>query len=134
MQPPKRIDQPLNQMLRESTTENEEEILYLLVSNVSRNIYIYPCTEFAFYTLTYKPYVEKQHPREEGPNTRDSEHERDLVTRALQEPYHEPVFCPSTMAEGCDSTAMVSNLTLDWGTASPIDARPGLNFPADFFR
>ena len=38
------------------------------------------------------------------------------------------------MAEGCDATMIVSNLTLDWGTASPIDAWLGLSFPADFFR
>lgn len=37
------------------------------------------------------------------------------------------------MVEGCDSTAVVSNLTLDWGTASPLQAWPGLGFPADFF-
>lgn len=51
----------------------------------------------------------------------------------LQEPYHEPAFCPPTMVEGCDSTTLVSNLTLDWGTASPLQAWPGLGFPADFF-
>ena len=37
------------------------------------------------------------------------------------------------MVEGCDSTALVPTLTLDWGTASPLQAWPGLGFPADFF-
>ncbi|CAN0497767.1 unnamed protein product, partial [Ectocarpus sp. 8 AP-2014] len=52
---------------------------------------------------------------------------------ATEEPYHEPAFCPSTMVEGCDSTALVSSLTLDWGTTSPLQAWPGLGFPADYF-
>lgn len=52
---------------------------------------------------------------------------------SFQEPYHEPAFCPSTMVEGCDSTILVPRLTLDWGTASPLQAWPGLGFPADFF-
>ncbi|CAM9800578.1 unnamed protein product [Ectocarpus sp. 6 AP-2014] len=52
---------------------------------------------------------------------------------ATEEPYHEPTFCPSTMVEGCDSTELVSSLTLDWGTASPLQAWPGLGFPADYF-
>lgn len=52
---------------------------------------------------------------------------------AKQEPYHEPAFCPSPMVDGCDSTALVSSLTLDWGTGSPLQAWPGLGFPADFF-
>lgn len=50
-----------------------------------------------------------------------------------QEPYHEPAFCPATMVEGCDSTLLVPTLSLDWGTASPLQAWPGLGFPADFF-
>lgn len=37
------------------------------------------------------------------------------------------------MIEGCDSTVLVPSLTLDWGTASPLQAWPGLGFPADFF-
>lgn len=37
------------------------------------------------------------------------------------------------MVEGCDSTILVPSLTLDWGTASPLQAWPGLGFPADFF-
>lgn len=56
-----------------------------------------------------------------------------FVRFVFQEPYHEPAFCPPTMVEGCDSTALVSNLTIDWGTASPLQAWPGLGFPADFF-
>lgn len=56
-----------------------------------------------------------------------------LARLSSQGPYHEPAFCPSTMVEGCDSTALVPSLTLDWGTASPLQAWPGLGFPADFF-
>lgn len=37
------------------------------------------------------------------------------------------------MVDGCDSTLLVPDLDLDWGTASPLDAWPGLGFPADFF-
>ncbi len=37
------------------------------------------------------------------------------------------------MVDGCDSTLLVPDVDLNWGTASPLEAWPGLGFPADFF-